>query len=546
MSTAVSATPQMPISEPLPQSEDWKGQLAQRVESYRAKMGGTASETQDKNREKSRNAPTSSPRARTSNIARSVASRYAARPSYRELMEAAEAEYAALEQRRALEQARANHAAQEEELRDDCVSIAPSEQDSEVPLSTHVSAAEKRPFLNEDGFDPYGPSSQAQPGTAIMPQFAERSREMRLHHAPSEPEPSLEDLLASSLVEPRAWLPSKLIEFPRELVSTQRARPHLPDPPPSVIPPYIGPPHVEPVPVDPRYAGSADGSCVEATGQGSTQLRIFEVEPESYTPDVASERLIAEAPQQVVADLEGTESAGSSMTPQIAAFPDNAPIAGSATEAPFQTSTLKHYAPDHGSSQYSTREDIASRSVRVNKEMSARNSGVRAFRGVEWAAISLDKDQPAHCHKPEKRVSDAMAVLQDPASIDRRVMAFAVDFAAVTAGFIGFLVVFVASTPHLPKGLTAIVLAGAVYASLWVLYQMLFFSLSGATAGMLYARIALCTFDDRNPSRTALRRRLAAWWLSCLPLGLGFLWSFLDEDNLCWHDRMTGMYQRTY
>jgi uncharacterized RDD family membrane protein YckC len=139
-----------------------------------------------------------------------------------------------------------------------------------------------------------------------------------------------------------------------------------------------------------------------------------------------------------------------------------------------------------------------------------------------------------------------MPFMVDPASIDRRLMAFAVDFAAVTAGFMGFLVVFVASTPHLPTGLTAAALAGVVYVALWVLYQMLFFSLSGATAGMLYAHIALCTFDDQNPTRSALQRRLAAWWVSLLPLGIGFLWCFVDEDNLCWHDRITRTYQREY
>ena len=69
------------------------------------------------------------------------------------------------------------------------------------------------------------------PGTPVMPQFAARTREMRLHQAQPEPEPSLEDLLASSLVEPRAMLPSKLIEFPRELISPRRARPHLPEDP---------------------------------------------------------------------------------------------------------------------------------------------------------------------------------------------------------------------------------------------------------------------------------------------------------------------------
>jgi uncharacterized RDD family membrane protein YckC len=168
------------------------------------------------------------------------------------------------------------------------------------------------------------------------------------------------------------------------------------------------------------------------------------------------------------------------------------------------------------------------------------------FRGLEWASISLDKEPAAYARKAQPSASEYVPFMVDPASIDRRVMAFAVDFAAVTAGFMGFLVVFVASTPHLPTGLTAAALAGVVYVVLWVLYQMLFFSLSGATAGMLYAHIALCTFDDQNPTRSALQRRLAAWWVSLLPLGIGFLWCFVDEDNLCWHDRITRTYQREY
>ena len=31
-----------------------------------------------------------------------------------------------------------------------------------------------------------------------------------------------------------------------------------------------------------------------------------------------------------------------------------------------------------------------------------------------------------------------------------------------------------------------------------------------------------------------------------LPLGLGLLWSLLDDDRLCWHDRISRMYQRSY
>jgi hypothetical protein len=63
---------------------------------------------------------------------------------------------------------------------------------------------------------------------------------------------------------------------------------------------------------------------------------------------------------------------------------------------------------------------------------------------------------------------------------------------------------------------------------------------------MHYAKIALCTFNDDNPSRSALRARIAALLLSALPLGLGFLWVVFDEDSLGWHDRITQTYQRSY
>jgi uncharacterized RDD family membrane protein YckC len=81
---------------------------------------------------------------------------------------------------------------------------------------------------------------------------------------------------------------------------------------------------------------------------------------------------------------------------------------------------------------------------------------------------------------------------------------------------------------------------------LYLLYQGLFFSFAEATPGMRIARIALCTFDDENPTRRAMRRRIVAILLSACPLGLGFLWAALDEDRLAWHDRVSRMYQRSY
>ena len=93
------------------------------------------------------------------------------------------------------------------------------------------------------------------------------------------------------------------------------------------------------------------------------------------------------------------------------------------------------------------------------------------------------------------------------------------------------------------------VAAGALAASalvLGALYLVLFFSFGESTPGMRFARIALCTCSDENPVRSAMRRRLLSTALSALPLGIGVLWAFVDEDNLSWHDRLSGMYQRAY
>ena len=81
---------------------------------------------------------------------------------------------------------------------------------------------------------------------------------------------------------------------------------------------------------------------------------------------------------------------------------------------------------------------------------------------------------------------------------------------------------------------------------LYVLYQGLFFSLAHATPGMRCTRIALCTFDDENPTRGATQRRLGAVLLSVIPFGLGFVWAMLDEDRLTWHDRLSKIYSRSY
>ncbi len=141
----------------------------------------------------------------------------------------------------------------------------------------------------------------------------------------------------------------------------------------------------------------------------------------------------------------------------------------------------------------------------------------------------------------------ALAVAPLPvASAGNRAMALAVDFTLVTGAFFLFLFVFALTSPQLPTGHLAWGAGSVIYGALWLLYQGMFFSLGYATPGMRYARIAFCTLEDSNPTHAMLLRRIPAWCVSALPLGLGFLWAALDEDGLCWHDRISGLFLRSY
>jgi uncharacterized RDD family membrane protein YckC len=168
----------------------------------------------------------------------------------------------------------------------------------------------------------------------------------------------------------------------------------------------------------------------------------------------------------------------------------------------------------------------------------------------EWHSIRLDakpaeESQPAAAAVPQN-YSQLFDLPLKVASLEDRLMAGIVDAALALASFFVFVLVFVACTTHPPTGKTAIAGAGIALGVLSVLYQWLFFTYSDATPGMRYAKIALCTFDDENPTRKMMRNRVGALLLSALPMGLGFLWSFFDEDNLGWHDRITRTYQRSY
>ncbi len=66
-----------------------------------------------------------------------------------------------------------------------------------------------------------------------------------------------------------------------------------------------------------------------------------------------------------------------------------------------------------------------------------------------------------------------------------------------------------------------------------------FWTRGGQTLGMRAWRLKVVREDGEDLSwNDALRRHLAAL-LSCLLLGLGFLWALIDKEGLTWHDRIS-------
>ncbi|HEY3989820.1 MAG TPA: RDD family protein [Acidobacteriaceae bacterium] len=181
----------------------------------------------------------------------------------------------------------------------------------------------------------------------------------------------------------------------------------------------------------------------------------------------------------------------------------------------------------------------------VEPEMIDHRPGTAAAgAGLDWSSIRLDAPAPERVARAARAAEDEPPI--KPASLEDRIMAALVDGALSFVGFLIFVFVFSSCTAHPPSGRTAMAAAFLALMATFIAYQWLFFRFGESTPGMMYARIALCTLNDDNPTRRAMQRRVGALLLSAMPLGLGLLWAVFDEDHLGWHDRISGTYQRSY
>ena len=392
--------------------------------------------------------------SRAARVAARVVERYAKAPSYSEML-AAEAANAARAAETAAQAAQQAHTAAQAILTGLGAGLdAPQEHYAarEPEISAHAAPA----------YEPEPPRIQYHVHPDSLPQSRQApSREIQNREAaPSRPRiteaypTGIEDPFEDAFIAAAQPLPAKLIEFPRELVATRKARPRI-----------------------------AEGPLRESeSGSEAAQLRIFEVEPEAISH-----------------------------------------------EAMFKEQAVDQILPEWHSIQLDARPAANDHAERPLGRQPAGKSSPDTRRDQDKPYSPLLEMLPLH-----------VAPMED------RLMAGIVDVALVLIAFMLFVLVFAACTTHPPAGKPAAMAAGALLVAFFALYQWLFFTYADGTPGMRYAKIALCTFDDENPTRQNMRNRVAALMLSALPLGLGFLWAFLDDDRMTWHDRITRTYQRSY
>ena len=153
--------------------------------------------------------------------------------------------------------------------------------------------------------------------------------------------------------------------------------------------------------------------------------------------------------------------------------------------------------------------------------------------------------EPAPQAPADRRTTAELSVAS--ASIGRRALAALVDAGVLAVALAAFNAIFLRLNPTLnplpallPAPLPMFAAAlGLIAVLLWAAYEFFFVVYTGSTPGLRAARLRLAAFDGSplNPRRR--RWRVLASFLSAFSAGLGYLWCILDEDGLCWHDRIT-------
>lgn len=148
--------------------------------------------------------------------------------------------------------------------------------------------------------------------------------------------------------------------------------------------------------------------------------------------------------------------------------------------------------------------------------------------------------EPLQAEEPSKRPGIDMPLYAAPLGL--RVFASMVDALIVLTASALFGLIFSKIAVIEPPRLQLLALITGIPYVFWAAYQYLLIVYSGTTPGLRAANLELVCFNGTPAKRSLRRWRILASYLSAASLGMGYAWLFLDEDSLCWHDRITRTY----
>ena len=211
-------------------------------------------------------------------------------------------------------------------------------------------------------------------------------------------------------------------------------------------------------------------------------------------------------------------------------------------EAPEAPQELQRNMPQAAEFEYAEAPDVESRITPgdVAEELPLAECGTAdaLLPPIIYAGIDTILEDILPAEEKSSSESAGMDVSVSLASPSLRVLAGLVDSAMVLTG-VALFILWLGEMNSLPVGSLGLLVAAGVSVFLWTLYQYLFLVYRGSTAGLGVAKLTLATMQGTAALRSARRTRALCMLLSCASLGLGFAWAFLDEDGLCWHDRIS-------
>src|SRR6185312_14440120 len=71
-------------------------------------------------------------------------------------------------------------------------------------------------------------------------------------------------------------------------------------------------------------------------------------------------------------------------------------------------------------------------------------------------------------------------------------------------------------------------------------YPLFFWVMIGQTPGKALLGLRVARQDGRRITLGCAVLRLVGYWISAIPLGLGFLWVLVDPQRRAWHDKLAG------